>query len=335
MAKRVAIIVGSLVMSAGFLWLALRDVPIAEVWASIQAANIWWVMAAVSVGVVGIYTRGIRWRGLVNNQVSLARAFYIVGIMSLLNILPMRLGEVARTVLAARERIPVITAATSIVVERLVDTLFVLLLLMVTVSQVESLPASVAQTAQLLGVLTVVGFAVLMTLARYPQTVRRLMHAITERVPLLSRLPLESLLDHALDGLTPLTDWRRFAHAFGWTVVSWVMSFLVFYFGQLALTTDSPPTVAALSLPLAAFSVALPLTVAALGPFQGAVRIAGEAFGMAEVTATAMGFLVHGVTIAMYVITGIWGLMGLGVALADVMQRPADEQPAQGDHTHE
>lgn len=325
MAKRIAFIIGSLLVSAFFLWLTLRGVPLAEVWDSIQDANIWWVLAAILMGAIGTYTRGIRWRGLVNNQVSVNRAFYIVGIMQMLNNLPMRLGEVARTVLAAREKIPVVTAATSIVVERLLDTLFVLIVLSLIVTRVETLPESITQTAPVFGVLAVVGLAVLIGLSRYPDFVRRILHAITDRLPFLQRLPLENLLDHALDGLRPLSDFGRFTHAAVWTLISWFFSYLVFYFVQLSLTPDANPYPAVLSMPLAAFSMALPLTVAAIGPFQAAIMVAGQTFGIPQAVALANGFLTHGVNVMMYTITGIWGMFGLGVAIMDVMNQPANE----------
>lgn len=321
--KRIGIIVVSILVSGLLLWLTLRGVPVADVWAAAQTANPFWLAAAVVVGGVGIYTRGIRWRGLVDNRISRTKAFYIWGLIQLLNQLPMRLGEVARTVLAAREGIPIVTAATSIVVERLLDMLFVLILLLFAVSQAESVPPEVGQAAAVFAPLAVIGFVVLVIFARYPNMARRLLAWILARVKFLARFPLERLLDNALEGLRPLVELPRLAHALIWTVISWLSSYLVFYFAQLALGIPADLWLfPALSLPLVGFSVAIPVTVASLGPFQGAVRLAGQVIGVDIILATAFGFVVHGVTIVFYIITGLWGFLGLGVGWGDVMRTP-------------
>jgi uncharacterized protein (TIRG00374 family) len=330
--KRIGAILASLVVSGVFLWLAVRDVPVDEVMGSIRQANPLWMVLVVVVGLIGIYTRAIRWRGLVDNRLSQTRAFYIVGIMQLMNVLPLRMGEVARTVLAARERIPIVTTASSIVVERLLDMLFVLGMLSIVMTQADTLPASVSQTVVTFSVLAAIALVVLILLARYPKFARNILNAVQNRVPVLKRLPLETLLDNALDGLKPLVDMGRLTHAVVWTFVSWLCSWLMFYFSQLALGVPAGalafPT---LSLSLAAFSVAVPLTVGAVGPFQAAVKVAGDVFAVNAITATAMGFLVHGLTIIDYVISGTWGFLGMGVSFGEVTKTKEKPKNTVGD----
>jgi uncharacterized protein (TIRG00374 family) len=329
--KRIAAFVGSLIVSGLFLWIALRDVPVAQVLESLQQANPWWALVGLVIGVGGIYTRAIRWRGLVDNRISTSRAYYIVGIMQLMNLLPLRLGEVARTVLAAREKLPIVTTASSIVVERLLDMVFVLIMLAAVLTQVDTLPNAESVQASIItfSALSVIAFVVLLAFARYPNTARNVLHFFTERLTFLQRLPLEKILDDLLMGLKPLTDWGRFAHAVFWTIISWIASYLVFYTSQLALGFPATQLyMPALGLSLAAFSVALPLTVAALGPFQIALRAAGQAFAFGEEISLALGFLVHGVTIGMYIVTGVWGFLGMGVALTDVIEAEEGETTA-------
>lgn len=323
--KRAAAIAASLVVSGVFLWLALRDVPLADVWRSIQQAQLGWVVAAVLAGVLAIWTRGVRWSGLLDGQIPVRRSFYIYGITQFMNLLPLRMGEVARTVLAARERVPIVTTASSIVVERLLDLVFVLGMLAVIVPQVDDLPASVAQSVTTFSVLAIVAFVVLLVLARFPDVARRILNALQTRLPALQRLPLETLLDNALDGLRPLVDLNRFIHAVVWTGIAWFFSWLIFYTSALGLGIGADSVLFnMMGLSLAAFAVAVPLTVGAVGPFQAGVIVAGAAFGVSEVLATAEGFLVHGLTILSYVICGTWGFLALGVRLADVTRGGGD-----------
>src|SRR5688572_17436663 len=176
--RRSAFIVASLLVSGLFLWLALRDVPLADVVERIRQAEIVWVIAAFLSIVLALWVRAIRWRGLLDFKMPLTRAFFILTVTFLLNQLPLRAGEVARSLLATRSGISVITAATSIVVERLLDTLLVVVLLAVGLSRLpDALPAA-SQAAALFGVAAVAAFAVLVAFARYPQIAHRLLDAV-------------------------------------------------------------------------------------------------------------------------------------------------------------
>lgn len=319
--KRIGAVVISVAVSVFFLWWALRGIALEDVWHDIQAANMGWLAAGVLVGCIGIYTRGIRWRGLVDFKVSRSRAFYIVGIMMILNLF-LRLGEVARTVLARRENIPIMTAATSIVVERLLDTIFVLVLLAVVIVQVPNMPLEVAENvarvAPVFAVLAVAAFAVMVVLARYPGFSRALLHAITNRVTFLQRFPLDDLLEHILQGLKPMVEWRSAAHALTWTIISWIFSYAAYVMVHYAFGINENLLLqSGLGMSLAAFSVALP-SIGAIGPLQTAMKWAGQAFGTPEALALAIGLVVHAVMIIIYVITGLWGFIGMGVDVAEV-----------------
>lgn len=83
--RRWIIVLISIVVSAVFLWLALRDVPINEVVAGIQQADFGWIVMSI-FGVIGaLATRAERWRGLLDNRIPLMRAFHILNVTMLLN----------------------------------------------------------------------------------------------------------------------------------------------------------------------------------------------------------------------------------------------------------
>jgi uncharacterized protein (TIRG00374 family) len=327
--RRSVLIVASVLVSGLFLWLAVRDVPTDEVIARVGQANVGWMLASLVMAALGMVTRAIRWRGLLSFKMSLTPSFHIVNIMFMLNLLPLRAGEIARSLLATREQVPFMTAATSIVVERLLDTLLVVVVLAVALSRAPSAPALATQSAALFGIAAVVGFGVLVFFARYPQAAHRLL-ALSQRIlPFLKRLPLEQLLDHVIDGLQPLTHWRSMAHAVVWTLLSWGCSLGTFYCVHRALDIQGVDLVlsAALALTLASFSIAVPVSVAGVGPFEYAVKLAGEAVNMAPTAATSLGFLLHGLNVLSYALWGVIGMLAMGVSLADMVKAA----PVQGD----
>jgi uncharacterized protein (TIRG00374 family) len=330
--RRNVFLIASVIVSGVFLWLALRDVPLQDVFDTIRQANLLWLLAALVMIALGLWTRALRWRGLVDFRISRVQAFHLLNITMLLNQIPLRVGEVARSLLATRSGVPVMTAATSIVVERLLDTLLVVVLLAAALTQLPDAPASATQAAALFGVATVVAFIVLIFFARFPSIPHAVLAFVERLLPFIKRLGLGRLLDHVLDGLRPLTNWRGALHAVFWTLVSWGFSTVTFVCYMLALNVqENILLMAVLSMTLASFSIAIPVSVAAIGPYQGAVRVAGDAVGMLPTLSTALGFLIHGVNILGYAILGVISLIVTGVSLGDVMRQAQTPPTAAAD----
>jgi len=319
--RRVIFLIASAAVSALFLWLTLRGIPLADVAQSIRQANLLWVIAALGFITAGLWTRAIRWRGLLDNKIETMQAFHMLNIAMLLNQLPFRAGEVARSLLATRSGVPLFTAATSILVERLLDTLLVVIWLSIALTQIPDAPAFATQAATLFGVAAVFAFIVLIVFAHYPAVAHRVLAFFENLLPFIKKLNLGRLLDHVLDGIKPLTQWQSALHAIIWTLISWTISLATFYCLALSIgVQDNVLLMSVLSVTLASFSIAIPLSVAAIGPFEGAVQTAGSAIGMERLLSTSLGFLFHGVTILGYIIWGTIGLLALGVSLSDVMK---------------
>jgi uncharacterized protein (TIRG00374 family) len=319
--RRTVFLIASIAVSAVFLWLALRDVPVNQVIQSIRDANLFWVIASLGFVTAGLWTRAIRWRGLLDYKVETVQAFHMLNIAMLLNQLPFRAGEVARSLLATRSGVPLVTAATSILVERLLDTLLVVIWLSIALSQAPGADQSASQFALLFGLAAIFAFAVLIFFARYPNIAHRFLAFVERILPFIKRLNLKRLLDHVLDGIKPLTHWRSASHAFIWTLISWSLSLGIFYCLGMAIGVQNNLfLMTVLSITLASFSIAIPVSVAAIGPFEKAVQLAGDAVGIAPVLSTSLGFLFHGINILGYAIWGTIGLLAMGVSLSEVMK---------------
>lgn len=324
--RKTIFLILSVLVSALFLWLALRDIPAQQILDNLRQANIGWVAIGMVTVALGLWTRAVRWRGLVNNKVTTMEAFHMLNITMILNQLPLRAGEVARSLLATRSGVPLMTAATSIIVERLLDTLLVVILLSIGLTQAPNAQPDAVRLAALFGVAAVAAFVVLIFFARYPALPHKILALVERYLPFTQRLGLENLLDHVLEGIQPLTHWRSAGHAILWTLISWGVSLITFCCLLTAIGLhDNLLLMATLSLTLASFSIAIPVSVAAVGPYEGAVRLAGDATGLTATTAglarvTAAGFLLHGVNIAVYALLGAIGMIAMGVSLGDVMK---------------
>ena len=313
--KRLIFLVASILVSMLSLYLVLQNVPIDDVLASIQQADIAYLIIAFVFITLSMFTRGIRWWGLLGYRIPVIQASHIVNVTFLGNQLPFRMGEIARSILAIQGGVPVITSATSIVVERLVDMLIVVILIAGAVSQLSDVPPQITQSAIIFGILAVIGFTTLLILVRLPDLAHRILDRVLKLIPILGRLPLKTMLNHVLDGLQPLTEARTLFFTISWSLIAWGTSLASFYFLHKALGIDINYAISVpLGIGLASLSVALPVSVAALGPFEAAIVLTGQLVGMDGVDAVSLGFLLHGMSVMAYALWGVVGLLALGIS---------------------
>ena len=315
--RRLAFILISVIVSALSLVLVLRAAPIDDVIQSMRRADPAYLLLAFACVALSLVTRGVRWWELLNRRLSLLDATHMINVMFLGNQLPLRLGEVARGVLATRRGLPLVTSGTSIVVERLIDMLILVLVIAATVSGMPAAPAELTDRAPLFGALALLGFLALLAFAHAPGAANSLLDKAIEAAPTLERLPLRTLLGQLLDGLQPLTDLRTLLFTAFWTVIAWGTAFATFYFTQLALDIKVDYAISVpLGISLTALSIALPVSIAALGPYEVAILVTGQMVGMSDIEAIALGFLLHGVNVFSYALWGAIGLLALGASPA-------------------
>jgi len=335
--RRTIFLIASLVVSGFFLWVALRGVDFQQVLKSIQQAEIGWVIVSFLGVTASLWLRGVRWQGLLDFKPPLLKTCHIVNLSFLLNLLPLRVGEVARSVLITREGVPLVTAATSVVLERLIDTLLVVLMIVFSITRIPSVPPEIIKPTTVFGALVVVAFAAMVVFARFPVIGHRVLEIVERVLPFLKRFGLDKLFDQLLVGLKPLTHLKSAIFAVGWTLICWACSMVTFYALVRALNiTDASGSplsdgtrilLTLLGLGLAALGNAVPVSVAGIGPFEATILLAGQTIGIPKESAISLGFVFHGVSIVGYAFWGIVGLLATGVSLSDVMNSGRKVEP--------
>lgn len=128
-AKKALKLLLSLAVTAVLLWLAFKDTDWSGMWASLRTANYFWIFPYFSVLLLIHVFRTLRWGALLSGleKVPFRKLNEASGIgFMMLLILPFRLGEFARPFLIAqRSGIRRSAAMASVVLERIVDGLFV------------------------------------------------------------------------------------------------------------------------------------------------------------------------------------------------------------------
>jgi uncharacterized protein (TIRG00374 family) len=313
-----------LVLSVFFLWIALRGLEWDNVGSILQEARWGYTLAAFGLISLGLFTRGIRWRALFGDQTPLMPTFHILNIGFLINnTLPLRVGELARAYLISRtsEPITVWGALSTIVAERILDMLTVVLLL-AAVLPVLAVEASVITGGLIMGGIAIVGFAVLLIFAHRKDWAQALLNFVLRLLPFLKRFDFTGLLDRVLDGLQPLTTWRGLISTVIWTGLSWLVSLSIGW--VLALTFPDLPQTATmraaltLSVVAASFSIIVPFTLASVGPFEAAAVFALMTAGVPQEVAVAYAIVWHALSVLCYAVWGAVGMVSMGLSLGQI-----------------
>lgn len=321
MKRRWPILLVGLLVSLFFLWLALRDLHLGEVWATLQQAHYWWLLPAVAVYFVSVWFRSLRWSFLLRSskRVSANRLFPIVVIGYMGNdILPFRLGEVLRAyVLWRKEAINVGTTLTTAVLERLFDgltmVLFVLFgLLFIPMSQFLS---------RLVLVASVVFFGALVAflfLAARPALLRRVAHALIGRlVPARFRPPLLGFVEGVIAGLESLRSGRDVLVVFGLTLWVWVVETFKYWLVSFAFNLRLSYVEIMLMGGAVNLLTALPSLPGYIGTFEGGIGVL-QGIGVEKTLAGSYVLVLHTILLVPVTLLGLVFMAVEGIRWTEV-----------------
>lgn len=132
--RRILNILVSIVVAGLFIWLAIRNVDLSELWEQIRGVTLYWLPFFLIMMLISHYLRAERWRLLLAKDYSdIRRSTLFAGVMMgyFFNVLVPRLGEVTRPVYVARQhKMSSSNLIGTIVIERLFDMATLLVLAM-------------------------------------------------------------------------------------------------------------------------------------------------------------------------------------------------------------
>jgi uncharacterized protein (TIRG00374 family) len=280
----------------------------------------------LAVGALGIVAflllRAVRWRFMLDNRPPYSQVFHIQNIGYMLTqLLPLRLGDVARAILIGN--VPPVTIAQGIstmVVERLLDMLFIVVLLPFTLSGITSLPDWMRSFALFSGFAAIGGIVVLVIAANQRERATRVVDGLLARLlPFLDRAAWVRRFDDLLLGLKSLTSWRDGLILTALSILIWIPILVAYYFTLRAVGLEPTWTMAGFVVCAAAFSVAVPSTPGQAGPYHFAAVTALQLYGQPAAQSAAFAFLYHGLNIVMMLIFGVIAILGTGITFRHVL----------------
>lgn len=292
--------------------LLLRLIPWGATREALRSANPALIALAVTCLVASLIAKTVRWRLLLpdDSPVTTPGLYRILHISFLLNnVLPARLGDVARVTMTSRQ--PGIRfghVVSSMLTERVTDTVTLLLGFLV-VSPFLPVPERyqpwlAVAWAVIAGLVALVLFAAIFRgqiggLARSERIAR---HIPANRV-------LRAEGTSFLEGLRVLFSRRHAISIWGWSWTAWVAAFAINYVLMRALSIQAPVAVAVLLTCTTNLAMLIPSSPGYIGVFHLAATASLLPFNVGESRALSFAILAHLVNVVPVSIIGAVALM--------------------------
>lgn len=311
-----------LVVSLATIYFIVSQIDMALLGEALRSARWVYVVPCVVLLVLGLFARATRWRLLLSGALPYKRVFHIMNVAYLVNgVLPLRIGEVARVFLAYRADppVPVLTTTSTIIVERLLDLMSIVMLIGLALMMGE-VPTIIQSVGSLMSLVVILGFGVLLVVVNRKQWAYNLLTWFEGWLPFLKRFNLRTWLEELLNGLTPLTRFYTASGAVFWSMVGWGCSLLAGYVLMYTFYPTASLSTTALYIAAAAFAIAVPATVGSLGVYEASILLALQSTGYGEPYSVAVAFAVtvHFVNVFVHAVTGMIGFMAEGITLGQL-----------------
>ncbi len=339
--------VGSTI-TAVFLALLILRFDLGEMRDSLASANYAYLIPAIGVYYVSLYFRSFRWsyvlRPFVSTYTNRLFPVVMVGYMAN-NVLPMRLGELARSYyLSTREPVRGSTALATILIERVFDGLVLLLFLAVAsiflpvtglterVSETVNLPFGVEPTGGLVAAVVVTPFigvlAGMVLAALYPESFIRWAERFSKLVPAKYRAPVLSLVVRFLGGFEGLHRPSRVASVLLLSVPIWLAEGTMYYIVALGFGLQSEFDSIALMIvamlvvtSISNLATSIPSSQGSVGPFEFFAALSLAFLGVSTGLAFAYAVVLHLALLVPVIVTGFLHLALRSISLSDLTRR--------------
>ena len=314
--NRLKLLLGVAISVALFVYL-FWTVDLHELAAQLARTRWEWVLAGVVLAPLGPWTRGRRWWYLFppgSNPPGVVPATMIGYMVN--NVLPLRAGEFVRVyVLARRWGHGFWTALATLIVERVLDSLVIVLAIAVLVLRIP-VPKTLALGAAVLLAIDLVAVAVLGFLAVAPARARRLVERLTRRCPALEQR-IVGILETFVRGLEGIRTRAHLLPLLLWTAIIWIIPAVAAWTMFKALDLHLPWIAGWAVLSFVGLGVAIPSAPGYIGVFHAAATIALTIFNVPAAAALGYALLFHATQIVPITVVGWIYLLREQLSLAD------------------
>jgi glycosyltransferase 2 family protein len=314
-------------LAVGLLAVFLRNADFTQVWAAVRSARADFVALSLAVTAFTFVIRAERWKYLLEplgpTRFSTVFRTTVIGFAASA-VLPARAGEVIRPyLLARREGLSATAAFATILVERVLDLVAVLLLLAAFLlwfdPGVEARDSAVFSTIRYGGLVmapvALVALLVMFFMAGHPDRLHAWLLRAESVLPARVAKAIAKVTQTFAEGFGVVRRPERLVAALAWSIVLWISIAAGIWAVSVAFAIPVPFTGAWLILAPLVVGVAVP-TPGAVGGFHEAYRLAATSFfGADENTAVGAAIVLHAISVGPVTIAGLVFIVQDGLKL--------------------
>ncbi len=299
-------------IGAVFLYFSFRNVNISEMGTALMKVNYWYILLAILILMFSHYLRALRW------QLFLApiKTIHSACLFSALVIgyaantfVPAHMGEILRAfVLGKRHNIYASTTLASIVLERIVDVLS-LILVMVLVIFIHPFPDWVVQSGLIMFISSICLFIALIGLKLSENKTLRLIHILFKPLPEKIGYIIHSLIVHFLSGVMPLKSFWHYFYVASLSVAIWFCYALVNYICLQAFHFEEIYNLAwyvgMVVLVFTTISIVVPTSPGYVGTYHYLCQISLVMFGVSPTEALSYASISHAINVLPVTLVGL------------------------------
>lgn len=339
-------------ISAVLLYVTFSRMELAEVWQQLRDVNVPLFILATAIITGVFWIRAWRWKGILEPiaDVPFRERFAAVNIGFMgNNLLPARIGEFLRAYTLARvSRVPVVGGLASLVVERVFDGIFVILLLFVAMLSPQfpalagvqeiTVPGTeysftIIGLARSLGLVVAVIVLFLFALVLAPKPAVRVAEFCVSWLPVSFRRPIVDALEAFLAGAGVLRNPMLILRTTVWSAALWLWNALGFWVALYAFGIEVPYAAAVFFASTIALAASIPAAPGFIGTWHlMAVFVLSDMWGVSVASAGAFAAGFHLAGFIPVTLMGLWFAWRLGLSLAEaarseeVVERSVERQ---------
>jgi uncharacterized protein (TIRG00374 family) len=317
------------IISAVFLWLALRGLQLEQVWDALQEARYGWLLPGVGVYFIAVWARAWRWHYLLRplKRIPTRTMFPIVTIGYMgNNIYPARAGELLRAyVLRRKEAVPISASLATIIVERVFDGVVMLGFVFLNLSELTSLKSGSGfigsiRALSLIGAgVFLAAVVIFLLMAVFPRQAQGLLHRLIDALmPGRFRPVLRGFSDRFLDGLASLRSPVDVGMVFVTSIVIWLLETGKYWFVMHAFDFEVSFFALMLMNGIVNLATTIPSAPGYIGTFDAPGIAVLEAYRVPSAMAAGYTLVLHAALLVPITLLGMYYMARESLSWGDV-----------------
>jgi uncharacterized protein (TIRG00374 family) len=289
-----------LLISAVFLYLAFRNVDLPEMLDALEKANYWWLVPGIAMMFISLYIRAYRWQYFLLSiaKIPIKKLFsaMMIGYMAN-NVMPLRLGEIMLALaIGNATKISRTSAFATILVERIIDVISLLIILGFTVFFYD-FPPNIKNAGVIIFVGSVVLIVFIVLLMEKTEKTLRFIWWLCLPLPRRIRKSINKNMRKFLDGFAVFRQTHHFPTIIIQSILLWLLYagiiYVTFFAFKLKIDDNSLVIASLVILVMVSIGIMIPSSPGFIGTYHYLCQQGLALFGVAETDALSFAIVLH------------------------------------------